>query len=135
MAITGLVGSDKTSASVAPSLGPDTRNTEERRRNGANARHKVVLLAESACIAYTDCMQYTIRGIPPAIDNALRERARAAGKSLNEAAVDALAEGAGVAGAPRKRRDLGDISGTWKADKALESALAAQDRVDEDLWR
>lgn len=80
-------------------------------------------------------MQYTIRGIPPAIDNALRERARAAGKSLNEAAVDALAEGAGVAGAPRKRRDLGDISGTWKADKALESALAAQDRVDEDLWR
>ena len=80
-------------------------------------------------------MQYTIRGIPPAIDNALRERARAAGKSLNEAAVDALAEGAGVTGAPRKRRDLGDITGTWKADKALESALAAQDRVDADLWR
>ena len=94
-----------------------------------------VLLALSACTAYTDCMQYTIRGIPPAIDNALRARARAAGKSLNEAAVAALAEGAGVAGAPRKRRDLGDIAGTWKADKALESALAAQDRVDKYLWR
>jgi len=80
-------------------------------------------------------MQYTIRGIPPAIDHALRERARAAGKSLNEAAVDALAEGTGVAGAPQKRRDLGDIAGTWKADTALESALAAQDRVDKDLWR
>ena len=62
-------------------------------------------------------------------------RARAAGKSLNEAAVAALADGAGVAGASRKRRDLGDIAGTWKADKALESALAAQDRVDADLWR
>ena len=62
-------------------------------------------------------------------------RARAAGKSLNEAAVAALAEGAGLAGAPRKQRDLGDIAGTWKADKAIESALAAQDRVDEDLWR
>ena len=47
----------------------------------------------------------------------------------------ALAEGAGVTGAPRKRRDLGDIAGTWKADKALETALAAQDRVDKDLWR
>ena len=70
------------------------------------------------------CMQYTIRGIPPAVDNALRERARVAGKSLNETAVDALAEGAGMAGAPRKRRDLGDIAGTWKADKGLESALA-----------
>ncbi len=80
-------------------------------------------------------MQYTIRGIPPAIDSALRARTRAAGKSLNEAAVAALAEGAGVADAPRRRRDLGDIAGTWKADKALESALAAQDRVDEDLWR
>jgi hypothetical protein len=80
-------------------------------------------------------MQYTIRGILPAIDHALRARARAEGKSLNEAAVTALAEGAGVTGAPRKRRDLGDIAGTWRADKALESALADQDRVDEDLWR
>ena len=80
-------------------------------------------------------MQYTIRGIPPVIDDALRTRARAAGTSLNEAAVAALAEGAGVAGVPRRRRDLGDIAGTWKTDKALESALAAQDRVDKDLWR
>jgi plasmid stability protein len=80
-------------------------------------------------------MQYTIRGIPPAVDDALRARARADGKSLNAAAVAALAEGAGVAGAPRTRRDLRHIAGTWKADKALESALAAQDRVDEDLWR
>jgi hypothetical protein len=80
-------------------------------------------------------MQYTIRGVPPAVDSALRDRARAAGKSLNEAAIEALAEGAGVAGTRRRRRDLGDIAGTWRADKALESALAAQDRVDEDLWR
>lgn len=80
-------------------------------------------------------MQYTIRGIPPAVDNALRERARAAGKSLNEAAVDALAEGSGMAGAPRRPRDLADIAETWKAEKAVESALADQDRVDEDLWR
>jgi hypothetical protein len=80
-------------------------------------------------------MQYTIRGILPAIDHALRARARAHGKSLNAAAVAALAEGTGVAGARRKRRDLGDIAGTWKADKAVESALAAQDRVDRDLWR
>jgi hypothetical protein len=80
-------------------------------------------------------MQYTIRGIPPAVDGALRARARAAGTSLNEAAVEALAEGAGVAGVPRRRRDLRDIAGTWKADKALESALAAQDKIDKDLWR
>jgi hypothetical protein len=80
-------------------------------------------------------MQYTIRGIPAAVDAALRERARAAGTSLNEAAVDALAEGSGMAGSRRKRRDLGDIARTWRADKAVEAALADQDRVDEDLWR
>lgn len=80
-------------------------------------------------------MQYTIRGIPAAVDNALRERARAGGKSLNEAAVDALAEGSGMAGSRRKRRDLGDIARTWKTEKAVVAALADQDRVDEDLWR
>jgi predicted nucleic acid-binding protein len=76
-------------------------------------------------------MQYTIRGIPLAVDHALRARARATGKSLNEAAVEALAEGAGVAGARRKQRDLGDIAGTWKAEKAVEMALADQDRIDD----
>jgi hypothetical protein len=80
-------------------------------------------------------MQYTIRRIPKAVDDAVRERARVTGKSLNEAAVDALADGAGVKGIPRKRRDLGDIAGTWKTDKAFDEALADQDRVDKDLWR
>ncbi len=93
------------------------------------------MLANRACNAYNECMQYTLRGIPPAVDSALRERARAAGTSLNEAAIDALAESSGMAGSPRKRRDLADIAGTWKADKAVEAALADQDRVDEDLWR
>ena len=80
-------------------------------------------------------MQYTIRGIPTAVDSALRERARAAGSSLNHVVVEALAEGLGMAGRPRKRRDLDDIARTWKADKAVESALADQDLVDKDLWR
>jgi hypothetical protein len=80
-------------------------------------------------------MQYTIRGISAALDLAIRARARRAGTSLNETALEALAEGAGVTGSPRKRRDLGGIAASWKADKALESALADQDRVDPDLWR
>ena len=93
------------------------------------------MLAENACTAYIGCMQYTIRGVPPAVDSALRERARVSGKSLNEAAVDALTEGSGMAGSRRKRRDLSDIARTWKTEKAVEAALADQDRVDEDLWR
>ena len=80
-------------------------------------------------------MQYTIRGISAAVDNDVRARARVDGRSLNETAVAALADGTGMTGAARKRRDLGDIAGTWKSDKALDAALAAQDRVDADLWR
>jgi hypothetical protein len=80
-------------------------------------------------------MQYTIRGIPPEVDEALRRRAHVAGKSLNEVAVDALREGAGVEAVPRKRRDLSDIVGTWMSEPEVEAALADQDRIDEDLWR
>lgn len=80
-------------------------------------------------------MQYTIRNIPTVVDDALRARARAAGKSLNEVVVDALAASTGVIMTPRKRRDLGDVAGTWKADEAVESALAAQDEPDADIWR
>jgi len=79
-------------------------------------------------------MQYTIRGIPAAVDVALRQRARSAGKSLNEAAVDALIDGSGATGVRRRRRDLGAVAGTWKADRAIDAALADQDRVAEDLW-
>jgi hypothetical protein len=40
-----------------------------------------------------------------------------------------------MTGSRRKRRDLADIARTWKSEKAVEAALADQDRVDEDLWR
>jgi hypothetical protein len=80
-------------------------------------------------------MRYTIRGIPPAVDAALRKRARSAGKSLNKVAIEALAEGTGVVGAPRRQRNLDDIAGSWKANKAFDDAIAAQDQVDEDLWK
>ncbi len=94
-----------------------------------------MMLAVRACIAYNQCMQYTIRGVPSAVDLALRERARTEGKSLNEAVLDALAEASGAARAPRNRRDLSDVAGTWKPDKAVDAALADQDRIDEELWR
>jgi len=80
-------------------------------------------------------MQYTIRGIPKAIDSAVRERAKAEGKSLNEVAVEALADGLGLGDSDVVRRDLSDVAGTWKRDAAVEAALADQDRVDADLWK
>jgi hypothetical protein len=80
-------------------------------------------------------MQYTIRGIPETVDAALRERARALGKSLNEVAIEALAEGVGIRSAPRPRRNLDDIVGTWVPDAAFDEAIADQDQIDEELWK
>ena len=80
-------------------------------------------------------MQYTIRKVPDSLDEALRRAARERGKSLNEVAIEALARGAGVAGESHRQRDLVDIAGTWRKDPAFDSALAAQDTVDEEMWR
>lgn len=80
-------------------------------------------------------MQYTIRGIPPAVDAALRRRAKATSKSLNQVAIEALADGAGAALRPRKRRSATGIAGTWKEDKAFDEAIADHERIDDELWR
>jgi hypothetical protein len=80
-------------------------------------------------------MQYTIRNVPGTLDEALRRAARERGKSLNEVAIEALARGAGVTGDRNRQRDLSDIAGTWRNDPAFDSALAAQDSIDEDIWR
>ena len=93
------------------------------------------MIAAGACIAYNKCMQYTIRKIPKSVDAALRRRARSEHQSLNEAAVAALARGLGADGALVKRRDLGDIAGSWTEDPAITEALAAQRQIDPDLWK
>jgi hypothetical protein len=80
-------------------------------------------------------MQYTIRRVPREVDRRLRERARASGKSLNEAAVEALSRGVGVGAADVPLRDLSGIVGTWQDDPAFDEAVAEQHRVDRKLWR
>ncbi len=80
-------------------------------------------------------MQYTIRNIPEILDAALRQSARQQGKSLNEVAVEALARGAGLTESRSRQRDLDDIAGSWRRDPEFDRALAAQDTIEEDLWR
>jgi len=80
-------------------------------------------------------MQYTIRNVPVTLDKTLRRVARERGRSLNEVAIEALARGAGLTGERVRRRDLIGIAGTWREDRAFDSALAAQDTIDEEMWR
>jgi hypothetical protein len=79
-------------------------------------------------------MQYIIRDVPRALDEALRRAARERGKSLNEVALEALARGAGITPDRPRQRDLGDIAGTWRNDVAFDSALAWQDAIDQEMW-
>lgn len=73
-------------------------------------------------------MQYTLRNVPPLLDETLRAKAREEGKSLNDVAIEALLAGAGLTG-PVKRRDLSDISGSWVTDPATDEILQEQRRI------
>lgn len=95
----------------------------------------VVLLALPACIAYTSCMQYTIRKVSNNLDAVLRRWAREQGKSLNEVAIEAMARGAGLTGHTVRQRDLHDIAGTWREDRAFARVRAAHEAIEPELWR
>lgn len=91
-----------------------------------------------ACVAYSAYnrrMQYTIRNVPDLVDEVLRRSAREQGKSLNDVAIEALIRGAGLSESRFRQRDLTDIAGSWRKDPAFETALAAQDTIDAELWR
>jgi len=79
-------------------------------------------------------MQYTIRNVPEYLDSSLRSSAQEQGKSLNEVAIAALIRGAGLSEGSHRRRDLQDIAGSWRMDPEFDSAIAAQDTVDESMW-
>jgi hypothetical protein len=80
-------------------------------------------------------IQYTIRGLPRSVDDALRRRARREGKSLNATAVETLAEGLGLNGEPLRHHDLDFLHGSWVEDPEFDAAIEQQDRVDVGLWR
>ena len=68
------------------------------------------------------------------MDQALRDRARREGQSLNSVLLEALAAGAGLVREPVVHDDLDDLVGTWVEDPAVNEALQAQDRVDPQAW-
>jgi plasmid stability protein len=80
-------------------------------------------------------IQYTIRSVPKAVDDALRQRARENGKSLNETALEALRRGLDVEAQPVRHHDFDDLIGTWVEDPAYAEAREFHERIDEEMWR
>jgi hypothetical protein len=80
-------------------------------------------------------MQYTIRRIPKAVDAALRRRAKRGRKTLNQAAVEAMIDGLELKVEGARRRSVRDLLGARSRDPKLEQALAAQRRIDPEIWK
>jgi hypothetical protein len=77
-------------------------------------------------------IQYTIRGIPPEVDDVLRRKAAQRKQSLNRVILDELTK---AAGGNRRRADFSDLVGKWTPDPAFDAVIAAQRRIDPDKWK
>ncbi len=79
-----------------------------------------------------EVIQYTIRGVSPELDRALRRKAAQRKQSLNQVILDELT--AATVGR-KKRADFSDLVGQWTPDAAFDEILAAQRQIDTDKWK
>jgi hypothetical protein len=77
-------------------------------------------------------VQYTIRGIPPEVDRALRRKAAQRKQSLNQVVVEELVHA--TLGQP-VRADFTDLVGKWTPDPAFDEIIASQRQIDPDKWK
>ena len=79
-------------------------------------------------------MQYTIRKVPKSVDKAFRAKAKAEGKSLNQLAIEALAQRAGVGGAAAApKRDLSFMRAHPDDVRAIRHAHELCDQIDPEM--
>lgn len=79
-------------------------------------------------------MQYTIRNISPALDRALKTRAKQLAKSVNQLALEALERSVGQ---PIRYRNLRKMPGAWSSQEAkrFDQFLAQHRQIDDELWK
>jgi len=79
--------------------------------------------------------QYTIRAVPPEVDQSLRKIARERGVSLNSVLLDAIRQAAGASNAAANGGNLSKYFGCLPPDPDLDRALEEMRVIDEDMWR
>lgn len=79
-------------------------------------------------------VQYTIRGVPGDVDQALRKKAHQRKISLNRLLVEELTAVTGTS-PERTYRSLKTLAGRWKRDPEFDRILQEQRQIDESLWR
>lgn len=76
--------------------------------------------------------QYTIRSIPPKVDQALRKKSQKTGKSLNEVVIEALTKGAGMT-PDATFNDLDWFVGSMQIDSKFDEAMSWLDSLPQDV--
>ena len=77
-------------------------------------------------------LHYTIRGIPPEVDSALRLKAAQRKQSLNRVVIDELTRA--LIGRAVKA-DFSDLVGKWTPDQAFDEIVASQRQIDLEKWK
>ena len=75
-------------------------------------------------------MNLQIQNIPSQIDQALRARAQAQGKTVDQVALEAIEAGLGLRVSGTKQRDLSDIAGTWVEDPIFDEVRRSHEIID-----
>jgi hypothetical protein len=92
------------------------------------------LSAYNAGMKKTHTAQYTLRGIPRELDEALRRKAKREGISLNKAAIRALRQGMELSGETVLNHDFDDLIGTWVDDPEFDKVIEEMDVIDPEMW-
>ncbi len=79
-----------------------------------------------------DGIQYTIRGVSPEVDRALRQKAAQRKISLNQLVVEELTRA--TTGRSRKA-DFSALVGQWTPDPEFDEVIASQRQIDWDKWK
>ncbi len=79
--------------------------------------------------------QYTVRGIPPAVDRALRKRAHRNRRSLNATIIEVLAEWTqGAPGDDEEHSIFDQLFGADTLDDEFDEAVDSMSQPDPTLW-
>ena len=79
-----------------------------------------------------EAIQYTLRGVPREVDQALRRKAKLRKQSLNQLILQELAKA--TTGAER-HEDFSDLVGKWSTDAGFDKVVDAQRPIDWEKWK
>lgn len=80
-------------------------------------------------------IQYTIRNIPPVVDQVIRKRVKQTGKSFNQTVVDMLSLQSVGTTKPKEDNNFNWLFGSMKLDDKFDEAIKDLSQIDEKLWQ